>query len=99
MIPKHERRFPGFDNGIIAMYAHGMTVRETQGFLAEQYGTEVFPEFISTVTDGDLAEVTAWQNRPLEPLYSVIFFDAPRAKNRHDAIGRKKGSSPISGVR
>src|SRR3546814_10724430 len=46
LIPKHERRFTGFDDKIIAMYARGMTVREIQGFLAEQYGTEVSPEFV-----------------------------------------------------
>jgi len=50
LIPKHERRFTGFDDKIIARYARGMTVREIQGFLAEQYGTEVSPEFISPVT-------------------------------------------------
>jgi transposase-like protein len=67
LIPKHERRFTGFDDKIVAMYARGMTVREIQGFLAEQYGTEVSPQFISAVTDAVMAEVTAWQARPLEP--------------------------------
>ena len=66
LIPKHERRFTGFDDKIVAMYARGMTVREIQGFLAEQYGTEVSPEFISSVTDAVMAEVTAWQGRPLD---------------------------------
>ena len=65
LIPKHERRFTGFDDKIVAMYARGMTVREIQGFLVEQYGTEVSPEFISSVTDAVMAEVTAWQSRPL----------------------------------
>ena len=68
LIPKHERRFTGFDDKIVAMYARGMTVREIQAFLAEQYGTEVSPEFISSVTDAVMAEVTAWQARPLEPM-------------------------------
>ena len=67
LIPKHERRFTGFDDKIIAMYARGMTVREIQGFLTEQYGSEVSAEFISSVTDAVMAEVTAWQSRPLEP--------------------------------
>ncbi len=71
LIPKHERRFTGFDDKIIAMYARGMTVREIQGFLAEQYGTEVSPEFISSVTDAVMDEVTTWQGRPLEPMYPV----------------------------
>lgn len=59
LIPKHERRFTGFDDKIIAMYARGMTMRETQAFLAEQYRTEVSPEFISSVTDAVMDEVTA----------------------------------------
>ena len=90
LIPKHERRFTGFDDKIVAMYARGMTVREIQGFLAEQYGTEVSPEFISSVTDAVMAEVTAWQSRPLEPMYPVVFFDALRVKIREDAVVRNK---------
>jgi transposase-like protein len=90
LIPKHERRFTGFDDKIVAMYARGMTVREIQGFLAEQYGTEVSPEFISSVTEEVMAEVTAWQNRPLEPMYPVVFFDALRVKIREDALVRNK---------
>src|SRR5687767_5423683 len=74
LIPKHERRFTGFDDKIVAMYARGMTMREIQGFLVEQYGVEVSPEFISSVTDAVMAEVTAWQARPLEPMYPVVFF-------------------------
>ena len=65
------------------MYARGMTVREIQGFLAEQYATEVSPEFISSVTDAVMAEVTAWQSRPLDPRYPVVFFDALRVKMGH----------------
>jgi transposase-like protein len=88
LIPKHERGFTGFDDKIVAMYARGMTVREIQGFLAEQCGTEVRPEFISSVTDAVMAEVTAWQSRPLEPMYPVVFFDALRVKIREDAVVR-----------
>jgi len=90
LIPKHERRFTGFDDKIVAMYARGMTVREIQGFLAERYGTEVSAEFISSVTEEVMAEVTAWQNRPLEPMYPVVFFDALRVKIREDALVRNK---------
>ena len=90
LIPKHERRFTGFDDKIVAMYARGMTVREIQGFLAEQYGTEVSPELISSVTDAVMAEVGAWQARPLEPMYPVVFFDALRVKIREDAVVRNK---------
>ena len=90
LIGKHERHFTGFDDKIIAMYARGMTVREIQGFLAEMYGTEVTPEFISNVTDEVLAEITAWQARPLEVMYPVVFFDALRVKIREDNVVRNK---------
>ena len=90
LIAKHERRFTGFDDKIVAMYARGMTVREIQAFLAEQYGTEVAPDFISSVTDAVMAEVAAWQARPLEAMYPVVFFDALRVKIREDAVVRNK---------
>jgi putative transposase len=98
IVPKHERRFTGFDDKIIAMYARGMTVREIQGYLAEIYGTEVSPELISSVTDEVMAEVSAWQNRPLEPMYPVIFFDALRVKIRDDAVVRNKAVYLALGV-
>ena len=98
LIPKHERRFTGFDDKIIAMYARGMTVREIRGFLAEQYGTEVSAEFISAVTDEVMAEVSAWQSRPLEPMYPVVFFDALRVKIREDAFVRNKAVYLALGV-
>jgi transposase-like protein len=98
LVPKHERRFTGFDDKIIAMYARGMTMREIQGFLAEQYGTEVSAEFISAVTDAVMAEVTAWQARPLEPMYPVVFFDALRVKVREDAVVRNKAIYLALGV-
>lgn len=85
LIGKHERRFTGFDDKVLALYARGMTVREIQGFLADMYGVEVSPDLISTVTDGIMAEITAWQTRPLEPMYPVVFFDALRVKIRAEA--------------
>jgi len=98
LIPKHERRFTGFDDKIIAMYARGMTMREIQGFLEEQYGVEVSPELISTVTDAVMTEVGAWQARPLEPMYPVVFFDALRVKIREDAVVRNKAIYLALGV-
>ena len=90
LIGKHERRFTGFDDKIIAMYARGMTVREIQGYLAEMYSVEVSPELISKVTDAVMSEVMAWQSRPLETMYPVVFFDALRVKIREDAVVRSK---------
>jgi transposase-like protein len=90
LIAKHERRFTGLDDKILALYARGMTVREIQAFLAEMYAVEVSPDLISTVTDAVVTEVTAWQSRPLEPLYPVVFFDALRVKIRDEAAVRSK---------
>ena len=90
LIGKHERRFTGFDDKIIAMYARGMTVREIQGYLAEMYSLDVSPDLISKVTDAVMIEVTAWQSRPLETMYPVVFFDALRVKIREDAVVRSK---------
>ena len=98
LIGKHERRFTGSDDKIIAMYARGMTVREVQGFLADQYGVDVSPEFISSVTDAVMAEVGAWQARPLESMYPVVFFDALRVKIREDAVVRNKAIYLALGV-
>jgi transposase-like protein len=99
LIGKHERHFTGFDGKIIAMYARGMTVREIQAFLSEMYATDVTPDFISAVTDAVLAEITAWQSRPLEPMYPVIFFDALRVKIREDNVVRNKAVYLALGVR
>jgi transposase-like protein len=75
-----------------------MTVREIQGFLADQYDVDVSPEFISSVTDAVMAEVGAWQARPLEPIYPVVFFDALRVKIREDAVVRNKAIYLALGV-
>lgn len=99
LVPKHARRFTAFDDSIVALYARGMTVREIQGYLAEAYGTEVGHDLISSVTDGVLAEVTAWQSRPLEPVYPVVFFDALRVKIREDTVVRNKAVHLALGVR
>ena len=98
LVPKHARRFTGFDDKIVALYARGLTVRDIQGFLFETYGTEVSPDLISTVTDGVLAEVTTWQSRPLEPVYAVVFFDALRVKIRDEGVVRNKAVYLALGV-
>jgi putative transposase len=98
LIPKHERRFTGLDDKILALYGRGLTVREIQAFLAEMYAVEVSPDLISTVTDAVIAEVTAWQTRPLEPLYPVVFFDARRVKIRDEGVVRSKAVYLALGV-
>lgn len=90
LIAKYQRRFPDFDAKIISMYARGMTVREIQGHLEELYGLEVSPDLISAVTDAVLEEAGEWQNRPLEPCYPLVFFDAIRVKIRDEGFVRNK---------
>lgn len=90
LIGKYQRRLPGFDAKVIAMYARGMTTREIQATLLELYGLEVSPELISTITDVVLEEVTQWQMRPLEPVYAFVFFDALRVKIRDEGSVRNK---------
>ena len=90
LVAKHERRFTGFDDQILALYARGMTVREIQAFLAEMYAVEVSPDLISTVTDAVMDEVAAWQTRPLEAMYPLVFFDALRVKIRDEGTVRSK---------
>jgi putative transposase len=98
LIGKHERRFTGFDDKIIALYARGLTVREIQAFLAEMYATEVSPDFISTVTDAVSTEIAGWQARPLERVYPVVFFDALRVKIRDEGTVRNKAVYLALGV-
>jgi putative transposase len=98
LIARYQRRFPGFDEKIVSMYARGMTVREIQGHLMEIYGLEVSPDLISTVTDAVLETVCEWQNRPLEPLYPLVFFDALRVKIRDEGLVRNKAVYLALGV-
>jgi putative transposase len=90
IVPKGERRLDGFDDRIISLYARGMTVREIQGHLQELYGVEVSPDLISRVTDAVLEEVREWQNRPLDTVYPIVFFDALRVKIRDEGLVRNK---------
>jgi transposase-like protein len=99
LIAKYQRRFPGFDDKIISMYARGMSTREITGHLRELYGIDVSPDLISTVTDAVLEEVAAWQQRPLDPAYPLVFFDAIRVKIRDEGMVRSKAIHIALGVR
>jgi putative transposase len=96
IIPKHERRFTGFDQKILSMYARGMTTRDIQSHLEEIYGVEVSPSLISEVTDGVMEEVRAWQSRPLEPIYPIVYLDALMVKMRHE--GRVENRAVFVGI-
>jgi putative transposase len=90
LIRKGQRRIDGMDQKILSMYARGMTVREIQGHLKELYATDISADLISSVTDAVLEEIKDWQNRPLEPLYPVIIFDALRVKIRDEGVVKNK---------
>ena len=98
LVPKWQKRLPGFDEKIIAMYARGMSVRDIQALLQEQYRIEVSPDFISGVTDAVHAEVSEWQSRPLEKMYPLVFFDALRVRIRDEGTVRNKAVYLALGV-
>jgi putative transposase len=99
LIAKYQRRFPGFDDKIVSMYARGMSTREIAGHLRELYGIDVSPDLVSAVTDAVLDEVATWQSRPLEPAYPLVFFDALRVKVRDEGLVRNKAVHIALGVR
>jgi putative transposase len=99
LIAKYQRRFPGFDEKIVSMYARGMSTREIAGHVLELYGVEVSPDLVSAVTDAVLDEIAAWQARPLEPVYPLVFFDALRVKIRDEGLVRNKAVHIALGVR
>jgi putative transposase len=99
LIARYQRRFPGFDDKIVSMYARGMSTREIVGHLRELYGIDVAPDLISAVTDAVLEEVATWQSRPLEAAYPLVFFDALRVKVRDEGLVRNKAVHIALGVR
>jgi putative transposase len=84
MVAKNQTRWTGFDDKILSMYARGMSTREIQGHLQEIYKVEVSPALISQVTEEVMEEVKAWQSRPLDPLYPIVYLDALYVKMRHE---------------
>ena len=99
LLAKYQRRFPGFDDKIISMYARGMSTREIVGHVQELYGIDVSPDLISAVTDAVLDEIATWQIRPLEAVYPLVFFDALRVKIRDEGHVRNKAVHVALGVR
>lgn len=90
IVKKHQRRFDGFDDKIISMYSYGMTTRDIQAHLQDIYGVEVSPDLISDVTDGIMEDVIAWQNRPLESVYPILYLDCIVIKCREEKTIRNK---------
>jgi len=98
IVGKHQRRFSGFDDKILSMYARGMTTREIQGHLQDIYGVEVSPSLISEVTDAVVEEVQEWQNRPLERIYPILYLDALFVKMRHEGRVENRAVYVVLGV-
>ena len=92
LVKKHQRSFKGFDDKILSMYARGMSVRDIQAHLAEIYGTEVSPDLISRVTDAVIEEVQAWQARPLDAVWPIVFLDALVIKVRDQGVVQNKSA-------
>ncbi|WP_409408660.1 IS256 family transposase [Acidithiobacillus ferriphilus] len=90
LIPKHQTRWTGFDDKILSLYARGMTVREIQSHLEEMYGTEISPTLISSVTDAVMEDAKAWQSRPLDVLYPIVYLDCIHVKTRDNGAVRAK---------
>jgi putative transposase len=99
IIAKYQRRFPGFDEKIISIYARGMSTREIVSHLQEIYGIDVSPDLISTVTDAVLDDVALWQKRPLDAIYPLVFFDAIRVKMRDEGMVKNNAIHIALGVR
>jgi putative transposase len=89
IVPKHSRRLEGFDEAVVSLYAKGLTTGEIQAHLGEIYGAEVSKDTISRITDSVNAEAIEWQNRPLDPIYPVIFIDAIVVKIRDGAVANR----------
>ena len=98
IVRKHQRRFDGFDDKIIALYGRGMSVRDIQAHLAEIYGVEVGHDLISRATDAVLDDVREWQARPLEDVYPILFLDALIVKVRDAGAVRNKACYIAIGV-
>jgi putative transposase len=98
LVAKHQTRWSGFDDKILSLYARGMTVREIQSHLEEMYGAEVSPTLISSVTDAVMDEVKAWQARPLDALYPIVYLDCIHAKIRDSGAVRVKAVYLALGV-
>jgi putative transposase len=90
IVPKNVRRLEGFDQKLLSLYARGMTTREIQGHLEELYGTEVSPQLISEVTESVLEHAKAWQSRPLETVYPIVYLDALFVAIRDGGVVQKK---------
>ncbi len=99
IVRKGQRRFSGFDDKILSMYARGMSVRDIQGHLKDIYNVDVSPDLISSVTDEVIDEMREWQSRPLEPVYAIVYFDAMWLKIREEGRVVNKAAYIALGIK
>ena len=98
IVPKGQTRFEGFDDKILSLYARGMTTRQIKQHLEEIYQVEVSPSLISSVTDAISDEVRAWQSRPLDTVYPIIYLDALVVKVRESSHIQNQAIHLIIGI-
>ncbi len=98
LVKKHQRRFTGFDEKIVGMYARGMSTRDIQAHLSELYGTDIAPSLVSAVTEAVIDEVQAWQARPLEPIWPIVYLDALVIKVRDGGVVSNKSAYLALGI-
>lgn len=84
LVKKGQTRLAGFDQKVLSLYARGMTVRDIKDQLQDLYGVEVSAGLVSNVTDAVITEVRQWQNRPLDSLYPIVYFDGLVVKVREN---------------
>lgn len=98
LIPKHQRHFDGFDDKIVSMYARGMSTRDIRAHLEEIYGVDVSPDLVSRATDAVVDELKAWQKRPLERVYPIVYLDALMVKIRDKGLVENRAVYIVVGV-
>ncbi|MCH7694996.1 MAG: IS256 family transposase [Proteobacteria bacterium] len=98
LVKKRQRRLPGIDEKVLALYARGYSTREIEGQLEELYGIDLSPSLVSTITDQVKEDIDAWQNRPLEPIYPILYFDALVVKSRQDGPSKNKAVHVALGI-
>lgn len=98
LVKPHQRSVPGFDERILALYSRGMSTRDIQRFFEEEYGVDVSPDLVTRVTNAVLDEARAWQSRPLQAVYPIVYVDALVVKVKSDGVVDNKSLYLVVGV-
>lgn len=98
LVKKRQRRLEGFDDKVLALYAHGLTTLDIQGYMEDLYGVEISPTLISNMTDAVLEKVRTWQSRPLDAIYPILYFDCLFVQSRQEGQVKTKAVYVALGV-